>query len=469
MPYSRFLRFASAIVMVAALLRGGVATWWQSRLDSQGERFAMGDSDSYWFLAQQLAAGRPYEYHSPDAAVFRAPGYPWLLSWMADPNDPGTGILTARWVGALLGAATVGLLIACVAGFGHRVFPFASQMPTSGQSQIRTLSSPAAWSALLAGCLAAVYPGAIIMSVLVLSEAPFQFLMVASLGCWAAQALSPNRPAAYGWAALAGICSGVAVLVRPSWLLFAPFYYGLRLLVGPDRLRIFSLALCSGLAMAVTLSPWWIRNYRITGHFVPTTLQVGPSLYDGLHPGATGASDTGMQFSANTAARLRAEDARRISEARETGSPPPEFDSLEFRIHQTLAGEAARWALNHPAEALRLAAVKTYRTWWPLPASSQIPGGRLTRWALAIGMLMIAIPAVAWGIRPRIHFPSLWWVWFAPTVYFALLHAIFVGSVRYRQPAMLALCAVAALQYIYLLRIGSVPNRGGKEAPHAQG
>ncbi len=44
----------------------------------------------------------------------------------------------------------------------------------------------------------------------------------------------------------------------------------------------------------IALLPWTLRNRAITGHPIVTTLWVGPSLYDGLNPDATGDSD--MRF-----------------------------------------------------------------------------------------------------------------------------------------------------------------------------
>lgn len=416
------------LVLTAALgLRIGVAAWWQERLDREERVFGMGDSEGYWVLAGQIARGLPYQYGSPDAAVFRAPGYPLLLSLVFGPDDPQQGLWSrglgaARLLGCGLGTLAVGLVIGIAAWLDDR----------------RT--------AILAGLLAAIYPGAVTMSVLVLSEAPFVPLMLIVLWALAAllragQSASPRSGTQVMLAAVAGCVSGIAVLTRPSWLLFLPFYFVLRLALAEKRGRELGLAIVAGAAMALTMTPWWVRNYRVTGEFVPTTLQVGASLYDGLHAGATGASDTGMEFSSEFAAELRREDA--------AADPPP--GNFEYRLNQRLAAAAVVWARENPGGVLRLAGAKIARTWWPWPAAAELPGGASVRWSFALGALGIALPAAIYAIRRRFWrsplFPLV-----VPVLYFTLLHAVFVGSIRYRQPALVALVVLAAPQYMHWWR-----------------
>ena len=99
----------NSLVLILALgfaLRLGAGWAWQSRLD--GQRFAMGDSDSYWTLGRAIAEGKPYEYGSDHARVFRTPGYPLLLapiSWLL--GDTRNAVLLARAEAALLGTLAV--------------------------------------------------------------------------------------------------------------------------------------------------------------------------------------------------------------------------------------------------------------------------------------------------------------------------------------------------------------------------
>src|SRR6185369_6431524 len=100
----------TAILAVALIVRLAAGVWWQQRLPA-GQKFAFGDSESYWQLGRAIAHGQPYEYGPDHLKIFRTPGYPALLAplfWLADEPP----VLWARALSAALSTAAVGLTAA---------------------------------------------------------------------------------------------------------------------------------------------------------------------------------------------------------------------------------------------------------------------------------------------------------------------------------------------------------------------
>ncbi len=394
------------VLGIALAVRIGAAFWWQSRLpDARSQAF--GDTQSYWALAQHLVRGEPYRYGIDQSSVFRTPGYPLLLAalFLVVGDDPP--LIWARLLGAVLGTlAVVGVMVLTRQLFDE---------PT----------------ALVAGLAAALYPGAIGMSVFVLSEAPFCPLMLGQLICWVAAEKTGSARQSLWLCAAAGVLAGLATLVRPSWLLFTPVALLAGVLGGRFRRRHCLQGACMLLALAVTMLPWWVRNYRATGTLVVTTLQVGASLYDGLNPTATGASD--MQFVEDFYRQQRQADAA-------AAAPPP--GPVEVRLDRRLHAAAVDWARRHPGRVVQLAAIKFARMWSPWPHAREMQS-----WTFRLLVLFGYLPLMAaavWGAARYLRGGWPYVLCVLPAVYFTCLHMVFVSSIRYRQPPMLALIVLAA-------------------------
>lgn len=404
------------ILGLALAVRLAAGVWWQSRLED-GQRFHFPDSESYWELGQTIGSGKPYEFRSPQRKVFRAPGYPLLLAPIFVVAGPDASVFWGRAASAVCGTVAVG----GVYWWARRAF----DVPT----------------ARIAAGLAAVYPGAVAMSGLVLTEAPFTAVMAWQLALWHNQGdrfKSSRQSAAESSLAmdggesldlsplLVGVLGGVATLIRPSWLVFTPLAAGAAVVCGREKKRQLAFAGIALAAMFITLLPWWLRNWRVTGHFVPTTLQVGASLYDGLSPRADGSSDLSHAdaFAAN----------KNLS---------------EYELDRTLRAAAIDWAAQNPGEALRLAGVKFLRMWnvWPNEPSFRSWPARIIVAASFVPAIMLAAIG-AWRFRDRKWTVAMC---LAPAAYFTALHVVFVSSIRYRQPAMLPLIvlAAAASQYVW--------------------
>ncbi len=412
----RSWRWLAVVLCLAFGLRLAGAFYWQARF--AGEGFHFGDSEGYWVLARSIARGGPYEFGAGGARVFRTPGYPMLLAplFLVFGDDPP--VMLARVQSAVFGTvAVLGVWL-----LARRLY-----------------GTPAA---NLAGLAAAVYPGLIALSVPILSEAAFCALLPFQLLLWtlAWQAATKGRSLLLGVST--GLVGASITLIRPSWLLFMPFAILAGLVFGRQRTRHTLLAAAVMTGLVVGMTPWWIRNARVTGHFVPTTLQVGASLYDGWSPRATGASD--MSYVPAF------EEAERQAEAEgivNTG------DTFEYRLDRRMREAAMSWARQHPLEVLKLAAVKFARIWniWPNEPAFSRP---VVRVAVAVTYLPLLVLGLigAYGAIVR-GWPYV--LCFLPAVYLTALHMVFIGSIRYREPAMMGLIVLAAGTLVSLAGAGS--------------
>jgi Dolichyl-phosphate-mannose-protein mannosyltransferase len=413
------------VLLLAFGLRISAATYWDRSALKEGQLFRLGDSHSYWTLAGEIAHGRPYQYGSENAKIFRAPIYPLALSQFTLIQNERDAVWSARVLGCCLGTLCVGLVMILAKSLGD-------------------------WRSMVAaGLLAAVYPGAIGMSIVILSEAVFCPLMLGHLALWQAawQCTTSKKTIALG--VIAGCLAGLGILTRPSWLLFAPTVALIGFVIGPRRWHHVTIFLATGLGIVLVMSPWWVRNASVTGQFVLTTLQVGPSLYDGLHEGATGASDEGMDFMQQFVAEQQAEDAIALN-------PKSTF---EYRLNQRAHQAAVDWVVNHPQDAIKLAFKKFIRTWNLWPNGGEV-GSSILRAGLTIGCFSVLSFALIGSLRMWLSDRRLsgyartlrarWELYWIPCIYFTLLHMVFVGSIRYREPALLVLTIVAGQAFFKL-------------------
>lgn len=423
---SRLGRLASlAVVLEVALalrVAAADAVEWLVRRGSPPRLDVFPDTGIYWELARAIRAGGPYEYVEwadiPHFAI-RTPGYPLLLA--ACQAAFGERTLPVRLVQAALGALCV-----------YLVYRLAAQFVAEPERATR-----GRWSIpLVAAALAAVNPHYLFLSAVVLSEAAFEPLMLATLLGLAV--LWKSGPSVSGsergsmrrMAAIAigtGASAGAAVMVRPSWLLFLPAMLGTWLLAACRRGEARAAARGSVLVVlgaVVVMAPWWVRNARVYGRFVPTALWMGASLYDGLNPRADGSSEM-LPF-------LR----------------DPEIWPLDEQDQDTeLTGRAIAFARGNPARVLELAAIKLGRYWSPWPNAEGFRS-----WPIAVASALVELPIlalIAAGLWARRGDARAWMILAGPLLYFCALHAVFASSMRYRIPAEMPALALAGVGWAW--------------------
>ena len=229
------------------------------------------DAATYDRWARALAFGGD----TGPTTFMQAPLYPWFLSLMY--RIAGPSLAAVRLVQAVLGAATVGLIIVTTKRF---------------------FTSVAA--SILAGLFAALYAPFIFYEGMLLPATLIIFLNILFVA-----ALGAGAPSGTARTLSAGIVLGFAATANPPTLLLLPFAL-LHLLIAVRRpeaapsgetqggkparpARAFaraSLALMAGLIIA--LAPVTVWNARRAGEFIPLTTGGGINFYIGNSAEATG-------------------------------------------------------------------------------------------------------------------------------------------------------------------------------------
>jgi 4-amino-4-deoxy-L-arabinose transferase-like glycosyltransferase len=402
------------LLVLALILRLG---WGLSRPTDPASLEVLPDQREYLQIANHLLHGEGFHFFDPrfygEVYAFRAPGYPVFVALC------GASPRTTRIAQALIDTATV-----------LAVFLIARRWLAEGPS-------------LLAAAVVAFNPFLIYFSGLLLSETLFT-----ALATWGALCLLGNSPhpkdslwqglpvhaddpmapaRAYSFCnpLVGAALLALAILVRPSGIAL-PVLLGITAallnrhrhgaypnwwpLPPATTLLLFTLA---------ALAPWGYRNHRLLGHWVWTTTNGGITAYDGFNDDATGASD--QRF------------ASRISGLSET---------TELQRDAFFSDEAQRWIRHHPRRAMELTVNKIARTWSPIPLSAEY-GKPFYRWIgglYAVPFDLLILLGVFYGPLPR----SVKVYLLIPAIYLTAVHAMTVGSLRYRLPAEPLLAIVAA-------------------------
>lgn len=375
-------------VALAARAGFGIAT---GALSSDQESLRFPDEQWYWSMAQSIARGEglvgEFEHRSG-----RMPLYPGFLSLFAGWEHGLAAARVAQW---LMSAAAAGFVFLLARRIGGDV------------------------CGLIGGMLIALDPSLCGSASLILSEAIF--VSGVALTWWLAWPLLEGRHEKWRWVAT-GLAAAGCVYLRESSLLMVLLLAVVIALQRRDRTGLVGSTAILALVVA-SLAPWAYRNHRVLGEWRWLTTRGGISIYDGVRPGATGASDLAEVKNSPEVAGL--------SEI--------EWDRY-FRVRSREA------ILESPGRILRLAWTKFLRTWSPVPHAFESVFVKVAFAAWYTPLYLLVLYSAATSRR----YPWTVLGLLIPAISLTAIHCLYVGSVRYRLGALPGLAVLGAMAVVQL-------------------
>jgi Tfp pilus assembly protein PilF len=402
--------WAAVFALALALRLLYLAAWRDTLLFST----PVGDARAYLEWARAIAGGDWFGRE----VFYQAPLYPYFLAGVL--RATGSESWGPRLVQALMGSLSCVLLGRAAERFFGR---------TVG---------------VVAGVGLALYAPAIYFDGLIQKPALDSLLLSALLLVLS----GVSTPIGVGRALGAGALLGLLGLSRENALVLAPVV-ALWLTTFPGEMarRRRALApLAFGLGLALVLVPVGLRNQALGGRFLVTTSQLGPNLWIGNHPGATGRYEP--LRAGRGSARYEREDARALAvEALRRELTPAEVsDYWRDRALAFMRAQPLDWLRQLARKAFLVANARE------LPDTEGIEAYtdeslllRALFWPLHFGV--IAPLAVVGAVARRRDWHRLWLL---PAMALALLAsvALFYVFARYRYalvPVLMPLAAAGAV------------------------
>ncbi|NQT22048.1 MAG: glycosyltransferase family 39 protein [Candidatus Omnitrophica bacterium] len=273
--------------------------------------------------------------------------------------------------------------------------------------------------AFLAGSIVAVYPTLIYASNLMLSETLFQFLFCVFVLLLIAAIQRENSFLFLS----SGFVLALATYTRSTSILF-PLAVGLYILISKrlNKKIIFNyLLFCFTFFML--MSPWTLRNYLVTGKFIPTGIKGGFNF-------ALGSSLEYLKPEVD-ARPLLSQDIKKCSDdgiIKREGKSEVAFDKYLWRLGWY--NYKAAW-LQNPTDVFRLLLYKAVRFWY---ATTSGLHQRLI-FFIQIPFLFVAILGFIAAIR-RKQCPNEIWLGALVIVYFWGLFTLMFPLARYSLPTI---------------------------------
>lgn len=304
---------------------------------------------------------------------------------------------------------------------------------------------------LLAAALVAIDPILLQHSALVMTETLATFLAVAAL---LAITRCCQGPTAF-WAAISGAIMALAVLCRPTFVIWMASTIVLLPLAadsGRDRIRLFAAVLVGSF---VVLGPWMIRNGIQFGKPTAATTHGGftlllannASFYEYLRTSKPGEVWDADQFNKEWSARLK--------------ESAPNDEVAQDRLAYAIAFEVIR---SQPRTFAYACLVHVTRLWGLVPHQTTKAEGnlrRVARWSVGVFYAAESLLALAGlvcllrGYVPReqvLH----GWVWGLILVAtFTAIHTFYWTNMRMRAPLIPVVCIAAALGAAFINHRGA--------------